>query len=311
MGFIILILILLLTNNSFCIQYKVEEKDTLWSISKKFGVNIEIIEKLNEITVLKSGQVLFIPEKIIEYKVENGDSLIGISRKFNTPLKYIIILNNFKDEKIYPGQIIKIPVSENKNVENKPEVSQNSPYLTHIVKSGETLYSISRIYSVTIDDILKWNNKKEATLFAGEKLKIYSTIKEEKNFSQNRRDFYFPLKSKQIVENITKSKRGYVFNLKETSNIYSINDGIIEFVGHINGYDKVVIIKSGEYKIVYGYLSEVFVEKGKDIKKGEIVGKVDYHSFVNKITFYIEIRKGKNLLDINQIFRESDLFAKK
>jgi membrane-bound lytic murein transglycosylase D len=40
------------------------------------------------------------------------------------------------------------------------------------VQTGETLYKISKQYNVTVDDILKWNNKTAATVSIGEKLVI-------------------------------------------------------------------------------------------------------------------------------------------
>ncbi|MCX7821322.1 MAG: LysM peptidoglycan-binding domain-containing protein [Brevinematales bacterium] len=302
------ILILLFSSTElFGIQYKVKENDTLWSISKRFGVNVELIEKLNEVVVLKSGQILFIPDNIEEYKVLAGESLIGISKKFNVEVRYLIILNNLKDEKIYEGQILKIPVSDNIAEEKK-----NKEYFFHIVEKGETLYSIAKNYGVSIENILKWNDKRSQNLFVGEKLKIYGERKlQREKIAVDNSPWQLPLKSRGLLEDYTKNKRGYVFYLKESSAIYCAKDGIVEYVGHINGYDKVVIIRSGEYKVVYGYLNEVYVKKGENLKKGDSIGMVDYHSFLGKVALYIEIRKGKKSLELNEIFEDNNLFARK
>ncbi|MEJ5283414.1 MAG: LysM peptidoglycan-binding domain-containing protein [Brevinematia bacterium] len=291
----------------FAVQYKVKEKDTLWSISKNFGVSVDLIEKLNEIVVLKVGQILFIPDRIEEYRVLSGDSLLSIAKKFNINVKYIIILNNLKDERIYEGQTLKIPVSLYKS--DKINHNKNDKFSIHTVTSGETLYSISRSYGVGIDEILKWNNKQNQTVFVGEKLKIFGERKI--NIAVDNSIWQFPLKSKAILEDCIKNKRGYVFYLREASTIYSVRDGIVEYVGHINGYDKVVIVKSGEYKIVYGYLNEVYVNRGEKVKKGDNIGIVDYHSFIGKVALYLEVRKGKKTLQMNEIFEDNSLFARK
>lgn len=309
MWFFIFVLIFC-SSEIFAIQYKVKEKDTLWSISKNFGVSVELIEKLNEIVVLKTGQILFIPDRIEEYKVLSGDSLLLIAKKFNIDVKYIIILNNLKDERIYEGQTLKIPLSQDKST--KMDDKKSDKFFIHTVKSGETLFSISKTYGVGMDEILKWNNKQNQTVFVGEKLKIFGERKiERENIAVDNSIWQFPLKSKAILEDCTKNKRGYVFYLREASTVYSLRDGTVEYVGHINGYDKVVIVKSGEYKIVYGYLSEVYINIGEKIKKGDNIGMVDYHSFIGKVALYLEVRKGKKTLQLNEIFDDNNLFARK
>ena len=44
--------------------------------------------------------------------------------------------------------------------------------IIHEVQKGETAWAISRIYGVTVEEILKWNNKSDTSLALGERLKI-------------------------------------------------------------------------------------------------------------------------------------------
>ncbi len=62
-----------------------------------------------------------------------------------------IILNNPEaKKKIKPGQKLKIPIKGGQNI--------IAPTTTnHIVEKGESLYSIAKSYSVTVDDIKKVN----------------------------------------------------------------------------------------------------------------------------------------------------------
>ncbi|GAG68602.1 unnamed protein product [marine sediment metagenome] len=72
-------------------------------------------------------------DEFIAHKVTNGDTLWSISKQYNTPLKLILALNNIKDkDTLSIGQIIKIPQ------DNLPAAD----YTMHIVKKGETLWSI-------------------------------------------------------------------------------------------------------------------------------------------------------------------------
>ena len=63
------------------------------------------------------------------------------------------------------SQVVVIPST------NKVEIDGRSYYL-HIVKQGETLYSISRAYSVQIKDIVLVNPEAAETIKTGMELKI-------------------------------------------------------------------------------------------------------------------------------------------
>lgn len=99
------------------ITYLVQPGDTLWSISRRYGVAVDAIKKLNGLTsdVIQIGQTLKIPvdssPSYIEYTVRPGDTLWAISRKYNTTVDAIKSLNNLTGNLIDVGQILKIPKS--------------------------------------------------------------------------------------------------------------------------------------------------------------------------------------------------------
>ena len=51
-------------------------------------------------------------------------------------------------------------------------VAQNDKYFVHTVSKGQTLYSISRMYEVSVDDIIALNPECAQKLAIGYKLKI-------------------------------------------------------------------------------------------------------------------------------------------
>ncbi|MEG1556403.1 MAG: NlpC/P60 family protein [Bacteroidales bacterium] len=74
-----------------------------------------------------------------------------------------------------PMEII-VPVDSTQvNSANVPRnnVSQSRNYLYHRVRSGDTLYAISKKYKVSIDKIKKWNNLHSDNIRIDQKLKIY------------------------------------------------------------------------------------------------------------------------------------------
>lgn len=56
--------------------------------------------------------------------------------------------------------------------ESKPDKKQDAKVNTHIVESGQTLFSISRMYRVPVDSIERANKLKDYTITVGQKLKI-------------------------------------------------------------------------------------------------------------------------------------------
>ncbi len=146
--------------------YTVKSGDSLWSISRKFGVTVNELKKVNNLSsnLLSIGQNLIIPGKknntsSNEYVVKKGDTLYGIANKYNVSIDNLKSYNNLSTDSLSIGQIIKIP-------DNK--VNSNE----YVVKSGDSLYSISRKYGVSVDELMSVNNLKSTVLSVGQVLKI-------------------------------------------------------------------------------------------------------------------------------------------
>lgn len=152
----------------------VEPGNTLYSIYKKYNVPIDVIEKENPSVAdgLSLGEKVFIPVKkdseeefqsidgnYFLHKVEKGRTLYSLAKEFNLQQKDIVTLNPEIDEfGIKEGQMIKIPVKEIKQTKPVEVEVSASNYKTHLVKVGETLYSLSKLYQVSIDSIKLVNN---------------------------------------------------------------------------------------------------------------------------------------------------------
>ena len=105
-----------------------------------------------------------VSNKYIHYIVKKGNCLSVIAKAYNTTVYSIAKLNDIKNANlIYPGQVLKIEGNKVNNLEQ-----------TYNVKKGDTLWSISKRYGVSINDIVKWNNIKNPNLiYINQKLKIY------------------------------------------------------------------------------------------------------------------------------------------
>lgn len=158
---------LIIPSKATTVLYTVKKGDTLYSISKKYNVNIIDIKRLNNLNSdnLSIGSNLFIPindtDSFNYYTVLPNDTLYSISNKFNTTVDSLKKLNNLNSNILSIGQQLKVP-----------EVSNNNDELIYIVKSGDTLYSISKKYGVSVDTIKSINNLTSNDLYIGEKLII-------------------------------------------------------------------------------------------------------------------------------------------
>ena len=139
------------------IEHKVEKKQTLFAISRKYDVNQEDIKKYNPDVEkgLKEGMILKIPQVTVTNQTQKV-----IDKQTTTPVK---------------------PNNQAKKNTGKPSKDQ---FVVHVVKAKETLYSISNLYKVDIADIIKLNPDCDKQIKTGTELKIpYS--KSTKNQKQD------------------------------------------------------------------------------------------------------------------------------
>ena len=143
--------------------------------------------------LLNTSEVVY-EHKIRYHKVKKGETLTSIARKYGTTKAEIMEMNGMRSEKLKIGQTIKVdktsvPVSTTQNgntsqvadsnvanvdsLQTKPELLK----IRHTVKVGETLFAISQMYLVSIDDLVKWNSLPSAQVYIGQVLVIYTSDK--------------------------------------------------------------------------------------------------------------------------------------
>ncbi|HYG38838.1 MAG TPA: LysM peptidoglycan-binding domain-containing protein [Cytophagales bacterium] len=108
---------------------------------------------LDSIGIEKQGNKIF-----ILHKVDAKETLYSLSRRYNVKTDQIQQENPELKEGLKIGQILRIPYEPKATVAVQKANSAEKGVKTHTVSAGQTLYSISREYNVTIDNIKKWNN---------------------------------------------------------------------------------------------------------------------------------------------------------
>lgn len=155
------------------------------------------------------------------YIVQKGDTLYGIAKRYNTSVDSIKKLNNLTNNTLSIGQKLLI------NSDNEQEPLE---CIVYTVKKGDSLYSISRKYNTTIDQIKKYNNLSTDLLNIGDRIVIPCNVENDyKNDSNNYVD-YIVVKGDSLYS-IAKKFNTTVDRIKElnglTSNILSIGQKLI------------------------------------------------------------------------------------
>lgn len=184
------------------IVHEVVRGNTIYSLSVLYKVTDSELIALNPILKdgLKIGQQILIPVNNSEdstnqskHVVQSKETLFGISRKYGCDVTSLLDLNPWANKGIKPGDEIILPQttkqeinesnesidsvnlnnSVNENAEkNHQALIYNDSIVKYTVKKGETLYSISKRFLVSIDTIMKVNRLSNQTISMGDELLI-------------------------------------------------------------------------------------------------------------------------------------------
>lgn len=91
--------------------YVVQPGDSLWAISRRFGVSMDEIVSLNNLPdrPLRVGERLVLPAAAV-YKVQPGDTLSEIARRFGTTVRELAELNGIQNPSlIRAGAELRLP----------------------------------------------------------------------------------------------------------------------------------------------------------------------------------------------------------
>jgi membrane-bound lytic murein transglycosylase D len=119
--------------------------------------------------------------KRVVYRVKDGDTLGEIAEVFHTSARKLRAWNNLRYRSyIYPGQKLVVYVPESTDLAKLPSTAREAPNTTdyirrsYTVKKGDTMYSISRQFKVSMVDLLSWNNKsRKSKIYPGQKIDVW------------------------------------------------------------------------------------------------------------------------------------------
>ena len=135
----------------------------------------------------------------VRHKIKNGETLSHISQKYRTTIPLIRDVNNIRGNQIRAGKYLMVPtatralntysLSEQSRISAIQNTNRSGNKQFHIVRSGQSLWSISRNYGVTTRALAKWNGIAPIdTLSVGQKLVVWTrpTLSQPVSLNQTR-----------------------------------------------------------------------------------------------------------------------------
>jgi LysM repeat protein/ABC-type branched-subunit amino acid transport system substrate-binding protein len=226
-------------------KHKVAKGETITQIAQKYKVTPYDIYKLNPDSQsgIQPDAILLIPKSIEKvasnevpfkektYTVKAKETLYSIAKENNVEISDLEEANPFlKTDGLQPGQVLKIM-----KYEEPPKVQMAAKnFSTYEVVTGDTKYSISKKYGISVEELEKQNPEIKDNLPVGFKLKINSSEKaivptevvKPKTVAYQGNTIEYTVKSGETMYSLTK-----LLGLSEASLIGlnpSLKDGVKE-----------------------------------------------------------------------------------
>jgi len=160
--------------------HMVKEGETLRDISQQHSVKLKYLEKFNHVMAsqsLKPGEVIYLRDKRQKDSLQKTviDRMPVPTIEKDTAWKNNEFLRKDDKDKVISGtQQEGLPTG-------KTSYTGKTTYLDiypanrvsyHTVLAGETVYSISRLYNISVDSVINWNHLANANIRVGQELRV-------------------------------------------------------------------------------------------------------------------------------------------
>ena len=218
-----------------------------------------------------------------------------------------IFINFFNQSLIKSEEKIDSANNTIENIAKKESISEDKTEIRklHIVKIGDTISSISKLYSINKDLIIKLNNlKNENYIYVGQNLIIYEPTENSKQQS----DLIINYHIVQVGENLTDISNKYKLNLGYLVEINNLKNRDSIKVGEKIFLSKKNTISSDNDQIIKNKNNNELLELDKQIYGPIIIQSKSYETIKGRKVLNVLNQENKQLiLSINCDKNELDV----
>ena len=218
-----------------------------------------------------------------------------------------ILINFFNNPLIKSEEKIYSTNNEMENMAKNESIDKDNTEIKkiHIVKSGDTLSSISQLYSINKDLIIKLNNLKDQNyIYVGQNLIIYQSAEKPLQKSDLKNNYHIV----QIGENLTEISNKYNLKIGHLLKINNLKDPDSIKVG-----EKLLIKKNNStstenYQLINNKKNNELLELDKRIYGPIIIQSKSYQKIYGRKVLNVLNQENKKLiLSINCETNELDV----
>ncbi|MBI4179884.1 peptidoglycan DD-metalloendopeptidase family protein [bacterium] len=233
--------------------------------------------------------------RLKKYKIKPGDNPWDLAQKHGIRAVTLMWANAavMSDPKyLRPGKEILIP---------------NMDVIEVKLKTGETLWSVGRRFSVGAPDILTFNQLKSGKdLKAGATVYVPNpnlTLQTVQRLARRNPDgLLWPASYRSVnsgfgfrVHPIKKRRifhEGIDIGGGRGATVFSAADGQVSFVGWMRGYGKIIVIRhKNGLTTRYAHLSSTRVSRGQRVEQGQSIGAIGATGLATGPNLHFEVRK--------------------
>lgn len=176
-------------------RHEIRRGETLGQIANRYGTTVAVLQRTNRLrgSLIRAGKQLLIPAPGQEtseppaglaqtttgepatghkqHTVRRGESLWNIARRYDQKVATLTRVNNLTSNSVLqPGQRLRIPAAGNSDTSQDTGHKQ----VRYTVRQGDSLWSISRRFQVSVAALREWNSlQSQALLQPGQELELY------------------------------------------------------------------------------------------------------------------------------------------
>ncbi len=266
------------------ISHIVEKGDTLYSLSKKYGVSVDELRSANAISGsdLYAGQKLIIPAKKADkrvtyesYTVKAGDTLYSIAKRSEITVDELRRLNSLDSSAVLKiGQNLKVP-------------AQTATESTAPAQNAE---ASSSGLALSVPD---------TSSSARNNLSLIGSDKDPRAYSKKNGDtsLVWPVKASEVVY-VAGKISGVALTGAKNEHVTAIRSGTVMFSGIYRGFGQVVFVQSANGLIyVYTGLDTLAVTKGQKVNYGQQLGIIGSDPISGKNLINLMVFKNGSPMD--------------